>query len=777
MENWLKKENPLWFSRERRQNNKGSSLVLVVAVMAIVGVFAVTLLSISYMNFQMKIVNKHSQENFYDAETILDQIRSGLVVDVGEAASIAYEKTLEKYSELDTEARNTLYKSTFTSKLLEKLDAKNLGGHYTYSLSHLTGKVDPAALTGGGVLASADAQCALNVNATEGVFTIKNLKVSYKDSKDYLTEIVTDIELRCPKIDYSKSTQIPDLLNYCFVAEDKVYNAQPALGVSISGNAYMGKNGGTFDNFIVSFDPQIGMENATIYCGGALQVNNGSNVSIGNKVDFWTRELCVDSSTFKTSGSKLYLEDDLILTNTRNTSATATLSGDVYAYGNPEYANSAAVFSELDYMEALQKNPADFSSAFIINGKKTTLNMDGVTRLRIAGNAYVGASLKNPSFAAGEDKNTDVLMGESIALKSDQKAYLVPADCFASYCTNGGINPMTAEAYNELRVEIRNKLGYASVNNVTNKDFVRVSETDASMEQKLVDWGVVDIRREVYRIAKGDGNDINMVYFFMVFKDAKSAAAFSKTYYEEEEHLSSLRERMSELGYDADVTEPQTLNFYYNGSVLFNRKNTKVIPGMCLNLSKEERKELRSSQNKLQDHYAALGHKLLTDYSLLTYSERTRGVYNNLVKSMDKVVGTTIFVDNDAKVAAVIARGDYTLNTTIIDSKNHPETKICLVIADGNVTVKTSFTGLILAKGELILDPPAGEAFLLQADSSKVALALGVVGSEGLRPADYLIDGDRYLVGGAPGAGGAVSISNGAIDFTDCVTYKNWNKQ
>ena len=104
-------------------------------------------------------------------------------------------------------------------------------------------------------------------------------------------------------------------------------------------------------------------------------------------------------------------------------------------------------------------------------------------------------------------------------------------------------------------------------------------------------------------------------------------------------------------------------------------------------------------------------------------------------------------------------------------------TPIYLVIADGDVTVKTSFTGLILAKGELILDPPAGEAFLLQADSSKVALALGVVGSEGLRPADYLIDGDRYLVGGAPGAGGAVSISNGAIDFTDCVTYKNWNKQ
>lgn len=775
MEKWLKEENPLWFSRERRQNNKGSSLVLVVAVMAIVGVFAVTLLSISYMNFQMKIVNKHSQENFYDAETILDQIRSGLVVDVGEAASIAYEKTLEKYSELDTEARNTLYKSTFTSKLLEKLEATDLGGHYTYSLSHLTGKVDPAALTGGGVLASADAQYALNVNATEGVFTIKNLKVSYKDSKDYLTEIVTDIELHCPKIDYSKSTQIPDLLNYCFVADDKVYNAQPALGVSISGNAYMGQNGGSFDNFSVSFAPQIGMENATIYCGGALQVNNGSSVSIGNKVDFWTRELCVDSSTFTTSGSKLYLEDDLILTNTSNTSATATLSGDVYAYGNPEYANSAAVYiNEWDYADALQKNPADYSSAFIINGKKTTLNMAGVTGLRIAGNAYVGASLKNPSFAEDEDKNTDILMGESIALKSDQKAYLVPADCFANYCTNGGVNPMTAEAYNELRAEIRDRLGYASVNNVTNKDFVRVSETDASMEQKLVDWGVVDIRREVYRIAKSDGNDINMVYFFMVFKDAKSAAAFSKTYYEEEEHLSSLRERMSELGYDADVTEPHPLNFYYNGSVLFNQTNTKVIPGMCLNLSKEERSELRISQNKLQDHYAALGHKLLTDYSLLTYGERNCSAYKNLVKSMDGVVGTTVFEDKtDANAAAVVVNGSYVLDkNTTADG-----TPIYLVIADGDVTVKTSFTGLILAKGELILDPPAGEAFLLQADSSKVALALGVVGSEGLRPADYLIDGDRYLVGGAPGAGGAVSISNGAIDFTDCVTYKNWNKQ
>lgn len=786
------RENRSWSSKEQLQNNKGSALVLVVAVMAIVGIFAVTLLSISFMNFQMKHVNKQAQENFYDAETVLDQIRTGLIVDVGESAAIAYENTLKKYSQLDEAERDALYKSTFAAELLTRIHATDVGGSYTYDTSYLLGKVDAAIRAenvSGNLVSTADAmgRCVLNVNITEGVFTIKNLKISFLNNKDFLTEILTDIELACPKIDYSKSTQIPDLMNYCIVADSKVSNNQPALGVAVRGSAYLGRHGASFDNFSVSFSPQIGMENATLICGDRVEVRNGSHMSVGAKVDLWSKELNVDSSVFSTSGSKLYLEDDLILTNSSRTSSTVNLSGDVHAYGNPDFANSASVYiNQYDYAEAVRTRPADYSSAFIINGKDTTLNLAGVSNLTIAGNAYVGASLES-------EDNTDVLMGESIAIKSNQKAYMVPPEFVAAFCDNGGLNPMTNDTYNALCAELRDKLGYASTAEVGLKDFVRTDETDASMVQGLRDLGVEDVRREVYRVVKNDGSSINMVYLFMVFKDAKAAVQFSKDYFDTEtnpEHLSQLQERMGEYGYNADIIEPSALNFYYNGSVLFDKNNTRVYAGKSLEATDDDRRTLRISQNKMQDHFAALGHKLLTDYSLLTYTERTRGVYNNLVKPMSGMVGTTVYEDIALNTAAVVTNGSYTLSSNVT-SNGVP---INLVIANGNVTVECSYNGLVIAGGttttvipetgetivsggEVILSPRAGEPFSINADSSAVTRALGIIGADGSKPADFLYDGDRYLASGGLGGGGSISLVDTQIDFSDSVTYRNWKKR
>ena len=92
-------------SREQRQNNRGSSIVLVVGALAVVGTFAVILLSLSLMNYRMKHVNLQAQDNFYDAEKVLDEIRAGLAVDVADAAGAAYQETLEKYSTLSVDER------------------------------------------------------------------------------------------------------------------------------------------------------------------------------------------------------------------------------------------------------------------------------------------------------------------------------------------------------------------------------------------------------------------------------------------------------------------------------------------------------------------------------------------------------------------------------------------------------------------------------------------------------------------------------------------------
>ena len=69
------------------------------------------------------------------------------------------------------------------------------------------------------------------------------------------------------------------------------------------------------------------------------------------------------------------------------------------------------------------------------------MDLSGVTRMQIAGNAYVAAKSKSTD----ENENLyDVMMGESVALKADQRAYLVPVENMAPDCESGSMNPMNS---------------------------------------------------------------------------------------------------------------------------------------------------------------------------------------------------------------------------------------------------------------------------------------------------------------------------------------------
>ena len=78
--------------------------------------------------------------------------------------------------------------------------------------------------------------------------------------------------------------------------------------------------------------------------------------------------------------------------------------------------------------------------------------------LTLAGNSYISLTKANDGITSEDGvSNTgvqDVMMGQSIAVKSDQLAYLVPAQCIgvdASGKTvlNGASNPITLEQYKD----------------------------------------------------------------------------------------------------------------------------------------------------------------------------------------------------------------------------------------------------------------------------------------------------------------------------------------
>lgn len=74
--------------RRLQKNNDGASLVNVLLIASITVILASGILVVVLYNYYMKNQNIKSQQNFYDAETAMEEIRMGLTVDVSKAASI-----------------------------------------------------------------------------------------------------------------------------------------------------------------------------------------------------------------------------------------------------------------------------------------------------------------------------------------------------------------------------------------------------------------------------------------------------------------------------------------------------------------------------------------------------------------------------------------------------------------------------------------------------------------------------------------------------------------
>ena len=103
-----------------KKNNKGSAFVMVLVILAIVGILAAVALWVSLVNYQMKLTDINVKNNFYSAESVLDQICVGLQTDVSEAYQTAYNKTIVNYSLMSDEQRKSLFEAQFKMALKKK---------------------------------------------------------------------------------------------------------------------------------------------------------------------------------------------------------------------------------------------------------------------------------------------------------------------------------------------------------------------------------------------------------------------------------------------------------------------------------------------------------------------------------------------------------------------------------------------------------------------------------------------------------------------------------
>ena len=801
--------------KERKWNrffkdNRGSSLALVMTIMAVVGILGAVLLSVSLVTFRMKETYMASQKNFYDAESVMDAIYVGLQQDVAAAAGNAYSWTLQNYSDADEETRRANYIDRFEQVLLSKLNPA--GGAYVrqYDIDHLRSlvpdEVKDAAKNGNStdvpLISSVDGLCALNQNPDEGSFTIRNLLVRFVDDREYMTEIRTDIILACPKIDFTQKGSEPmELTGYAFIANRQTV-ARGGL-IQVTGNAYLGNEGTNFSTCTVNFNPTSVNGGGKLVTAGQLYVRNGASVSVGQGHSFWAHEVYADSAANVSLNGTTFLNDDLVIANPLGrSSVNVNLSGRFYAYGNSFTAQSADVFMlNADLLTDLRTHPANYSSAVLINGRNAVLDMSGLEDLIIAGNAYVATESSNAPT------NTDVLMGDSISLKASQRAYLVPAQYIAPYCVHGGMNPISADDYSDLQVEICEALGYTDVFQIQDMDYLRGSlSSEIAIPAELDRYHVKGIQREVHSVLTDHGA-VNMIYFFLKFDSEADAMNFGDSYYAKEKNLSAMQVRVDAEHYNTKISYPSAMynemnnpagaisdfTFYYNGSVLVpsdNRANTKFVSGQCTRISDLSSQTLAAKARGYQNTFAALTHALVTDYSLLTPAQRTNEIYTNLVNPMTGYSGAdagknidpgtkrvfstgTAGIADDSQMCAVVVNGDYTLTGSGDDAYETYRSEtlpLHLVIASGNVTVDCNFRGLIIAGGDVTF---TSKGITVAADSNLAQQALRIPDANGVTPVDYLVNGKSSMAD----TGGAGGTTYGQINYADYVIYLNWTKQ
>lgn len=395
------------------KDDRGASLLAVLILMVVVSAIAVVITKITIVNIQMKEVERGTKKNFYSADAIMDDLRTGAREQAETALENAYADVLQHYVDYTGSGKNVqdVFKQNymnglekyFADPMKTKVDTTNEQGNVVYRVAgYDADKVKGCILDGtqqGCFVAPADPKYEIDYGA--GTFTLKDVRVVYKDAQDYETTITTDLVFSTPDMNFSGQSQVKEFMKYALIADDQI-NVN-ASNVTVDGSVYAGVGG-----IVASGNGTGELKGRMILTRGDIVADMGSKLTVGNgNSSIWAENLMTtgkSAATLNVNGN-MYVADDLAL-NAKE--SNVTLKGNYYGYNfQKNYGAGDTVATD-----------ADFSSAIMINGKSSSLNIQNLKYLLLAGRTYISRG--------NNSSNTDIQMGESIAARTNQLAYYVP---------------------------------------------------------------------------------------------------------------------------------------------------------------------------------------------------------------------------------------------------------------------------------------------------------------------------------------------------------------
>ena len=400
--------------------NKGASLLAVLVALIFVGIIGIIILDITIANIQMREIEESGKKNFYTAEVVMDDLTAGLNNIAASAMENAYTAVLKDYRTIMV--TGTDIQDSFTRLYMDELqnvfwDGDNVSRKdrkKTYNpgnvekLVYVIGKYKEQPLLDSmtayqSCLKFDPNTATYKLDYEEGLFTLENVKIIYTDTNGYETSVKTDMVFHTPVLNFDGSNMIMDYMKYALIADDMIEIS--ASNIMVDGNVYAGVGGVTS-----IFPGSASISGSTIVTRGDIEVGAGTNITIGDGTSrIWAENV---ETTGKGSASSLvlngncYIADDLTL-NGKN--STVTLYGNYYGYNFQDKYD--AVRSTTD---------ASFSSAMMVNAKECRLDLSNLNYLLLSGRTYISRGSKE------NIQNNDIMLGESISVRSNQLAYYVP---------------------------------------------------------------------------------------------------------------------------------------------------------------------------------------------------------------------------------------------------------------------------------------------------------------------------------------------------------------
>ena len=673
--------------RRLNQDDSGSAFVFVIIGVMFTSILGATVLSMATNYVITVVVDNYHTDNFYQTDGLIAEIRSGLEEVAGRSNESAYMEIVENYNSSSTSMQEE-YGKKFLSGIMSELTGSVITWDGTDAISgsfditpirEMTRRPDNVISSIGGDVLSYEFH---SDDVTKEMFLrIHGLRVDYTDEQGYRTNICTDIDIAVPDYGFEGDDTLEEAKNYIVISDGQLavnntVGGQPnsVKGVEFVGNVYTGgvkdSNNGYDAGIIIDPQSKASFRSKTIISRGSVEMSTGSSLNMEGKNsygDLWVKNILLKSAgdPNSTLNSRLslnnnaYVLDDLTIDD-NNTSIN--IAGKYYGYSyNKENSPSAGA------------QTSAYSSAILVNGKNTYLTTTGLTKLVLAGRTFVSRNNKD-----GNPVVSDIMMGESLAVKSNQIAYMLP---------------------DKYIKQEHNPLAMSEITDVDTivDDCVNIGSLEVSDI-----WQYLDHSNPV---AANFNNEGGYVFLYLNFKNQVSANEYFADYYSNSENKDNLDERAEtyistldpsgmKLSASLYLLAGNIIHNYYEGT-----SGSSKIEADYFNGSGDPNAELLQDGAKKMQNYLGKQLTLLNSgykssfgtyrYELMNPTDQ-KELVKDVIIDFSELTAPVSHYDDETGGTIFFTPGDYTVDGSIRKG---------LIVSGGNVSVQADFEGLIIAKG------------------------------------------------------------------------------